>query len=911
MGLLLSPDHTATLTDPLTWKDNPFVTRDLRRDIKKRQPFISFCWMSGVLILAAWATSLLWSVQAAMHGTPLFIGGDLGTGLCVIISGVHIWFIVGAARKHTTRLFTEESNQNTLSSLLMLPVSPFQILVQTMAYPWAAAMRMAVALLPVYVLCVGIDGPNWLELAMLYLVFAMAALSVPYWKRPALSENIAILAPPKRGVFGGASRQGSVGQDTASRSAGTSGALAFRLFLIPVMLSWIFIWRLGGMSAAQETLHQYLPNSIISLLDSVIISWPLLCARLLITPLDWFGIGIIPLPFALVFFLLSRYVQLVRASEFLSVGAYRDLPIQSTYLPRLRLVAGLRIAQALVVTGYLWKLAVVNGALGFLSPPVGGANPPGLGGFAILVLLFAATWGIIRGVSLGQWHQRPLIRGERYILCRNSLVDVARYLLEPFLFAAAFYLTCCLLGRTVPFPPLVNATAGNLGSLFLQAWLIGLSGAVFSFGVSRFFGPLGYAFRFAIPAMIGIAVYYSESTEIQAWLTSFPRIAHSLAFIPHLRRLEIFSPFLGIVHSTATRTGSVSRLLPGSPTWPAWVATSLALGGALWLLAHLLGRRANAAESAAVTLVFNPTVLGREVFSDPVHLKREGVGRIDTPAAQALIARLQRIWDNAIVTRELRARLRGHWEANVLWTALCMAAAFSFVFFHPMLATWPVILGGWVAYALMGSMSSAITNTAAGILGCWYIVLFVMTLCSAFSTSGAFYSETQKSTLGFLLSTPMSTRSIVLGKALGILGPSICVLGSISAWTLLLTILFMPLVGPLALLGWFYAVLSALTFYLMVNSITFTISAMFPKLSMSGSAWVWMLLFWFGSGPLLWVYGMISLALVAAGLQGTSLWFAFIALGWVLIVLAYVISTSCIHSMRRRDLVFATSKRGN
>ena len=37
MGLLLSPDHTATLTDPQTWKDNPFVERDMRRDIKKRQ----------------------------------------------------------------------------------------------------------------------------------------------------------------------------------------------------------------------------------------------------------------------------------------------------------------------------------------------------------------------------------------------------------------------------------------------------------------------------------------------------------------------------------------------------------------------------------------------------------------------------------------------------------------------------------------------------------------------------------------------------------------------------------------------------------------------------------------------------------------------------------------------------------
>src|SRR5947199_10259567 len=132
MGLLLSPDHTATLTDPQTWKDNPFVTRDQRRDIKKKQPFVSFCWMCGILMLVVpWAAAVLWSVMTAMGGLPLFVSGDLGTGLCIIVSGIHVWFISGAARKHANRMFTEESNQNTLSSLLLLPVSPFQILLQT------------------------------------------------------------------------------------------------------------------------------------------------------------------------------------------------------------------------------------------------------------------------------------------------------------------------------------------------------------------------------------------------------------------------------------------------------------------------------------------------------------------------------------------------------------------------------------------------------------------------------------------------------------------------------------------------------------------------------------------------------------------------------------------------------------
>ncbi len=912
MGPLLSPDHTATLTDPSTWNDNPFVTRDMRRDIKKRQPFISFCWMCGVLLLVApWSAAALWTAQSTIGMTPHFVSGDLGTGLCIAVSGVHIWFIIGAADKHTTRLFTDESNQNTLSSLLMLPISPFQILVQTMAYPWIVAMRMAVALLPIYVFCVGLDGPSWLEIATLYLVFAMAAFAVPFWSRPALSENVGMLASPGQSRFAMGVKQASAGQRAgAGKSVGATGALAFRIFLIPILFSWIAIWTSGGMSAAKVLLLQYLPDSIVSILDSILVSWPLVFARTFITPLDWFGMRIIPLLFVLPLLLVSKYAQLVRASEFLSVGAYRDLPLQSTYLPRLRLVAGLRIAQALVITGYFWKLAVVNGALAYFAPRIAGIDP-GLGGFAFLLFLFAGIWALARGLALGWWQKNPLISGERYILLRNSLLDGVRYLAEPFGFALAFYLVCCLLGQTAPFPPLINGIVPSVGAMLLEMSSIGFSGAVLSFGVSRLLSPLAFLLRLAVPGLIGFGVFYSESVDVRNWLTAFPRAARALAFIPHLRDLEVLSPVLGMLHAAATRTGSVQRLLPGPLSWQNWVLAGLAVGGAFWLAAHLLDRRKAPVEQDAVTLVFNPTILGREAFSDPVQLKRSAAGKSDTPFVMALIANIQKLWDNAVLARELRSGLRGQWDHSVLWLALAAASAFSLVFFYPQISLVPTIFGGWLAFLLMGSMHSPLSNTAAGILGCWYLFLFITAVANSFVTTGAFFTETQKSTLGFMLATPMKTPSIVLGKAAGLLGPSLGILAALSAWTLLLTLLFLPFTGPLALVGWFYAILSAMTFYLMINSITFTISAMFPKLSMSGSVWVWVLLFWFGSPMFVWFFGMISFALVVAGLKGISIWFVYIGLGWLLIVLSYLISSSSIHSMRRRDLSFATSKRNN
>jgi len=447
--------------------------------------------------------------------------------------------------------------------------------------------------------------------------------------------------------------------------------------------------------------------------------------------------------------------------------------------------------------------------------------------------------------------------------------------------------------------------------MLLQGSILGLSGAVLSFGASRALGQGSLFPRLAIPVVLGISLFYTESIEVRRWLASVPQLAKTLSFIPEFKRLEILSPLLGLLQITSTRTSAMAKLFPGAPGWYGWIGVSLAAGCAMWLAAHLLDRRRTRTQQEVVTLVFNPTILGREAFSDPVQLKRTGYGKTDTPVVLALIARVQQIWDNAVVTRELRSRLRGQWDRPVIWTSLGFALLFSIIFFHPALALYPTIFGGWLSFLLMGSMRNPLAVTAAGILGCWYLGLFIAAVSNAFVTTGAFFAETQKSTLGFLLSTPMTTRSIVLGKAAGILGPSMAILASMAAWTLALTVLFLPMVGPLALLGWLYAVLTALTFYLMVNAITFAISAMFPKLSMSGSAWVWVLIFWFGSGPLAWMWGLMSLALVAMGLQASSIWFAFITIGWLLIFVAYAMSISSIQSLRRRDLGFATSKRNN
>src|SRR5579872_933073 len=97
---LFTPDHDRALNDAQTWYDNPFVQRDARRDRKRRQVTKTLAWMSLLLfLLCTPAVFGLETLIARYSRTPWFLGGDLFTSLLILISGIHIWYIAGAAQR--------------------------------------------------------------------------------------------------------------------------------------------------------------------------------------------------------------------------------------------------------------------------------------------------------------------------------------------------------------------------------------------------------------------------------------------------------------------------------------------------------------------------------------------------------------------------------------------------------------------------------------------------------------------------------------------------------------------------------------------------------------------------------------------------------------------------------------------
>ncbi|MCW3098243.1 MAG: hypothetical protein JWL77_3861, partial [Chthonomonadaceae bacterium] len=815
---LLSPLHTTALTDPQTWSDNPFVARERRRDVKRKQPTKLYAVMAVMMfVLLGLGIVGLWTAMKAHLRIPWFLGGDVGTVLCILIVGLHIWFVAGSSANRSTLMLVQEAHRDTLSSLLLLPMSPFQLLLQTGVYPWLAGMRTAFALLPLYVFCVALDGISWLDLAMLYIVFGLAAVSFPLWRRPMLSETALVTTPVLTAGANAAVTQAATGTAAtptgaqSANSANSSGGWMALFFMLPMAITGLAFIRGGSPIGMRDALSSYFPDTLLGLMLPSMLSWPLLMARGLITPFAWFGWHVAPLPFVLVFFLLARYLQLVRTSEFLSVGTFRDLAAQPTYLRRRRLEGAVRIAQVFVVTGYLWIWAVRDSGLGFLVHTPAKLNQAGVGliGFVYLLLFVTLVRGLARVCQLGTWQ-----RGDKAarIAVRSVRPQAAlRYLAEPFLFCALFLVICALAAGVNPFTPFLLTLMGHMLA-------IGLAGMLLNYGATRLLGSLA--------PVLGLAI-------VVGWT-----IALSGYHLTIVQPLEYLSATLGLLYLGHIPWNPIVSIFEPGIVWWRWPLACGFGGLILTLTAMAMRIKISSVLPENVTpLLLDPTRVGEETFTDPpVMQKGEKPKLSDTPLALRLISALQRFWDNAVTTKELRVRLRGKLEFGAVRAVVILLIAVTLTFYQG-LPIIPQVFGGGRSLALFGKQS-----VGGAILCCFFMVMLFRALIGGFTTFQAFMVERDKSTLGFLLLTPMSALSIIMGKLAGILLPGGIFLATLGAWTLLLSLLNLPDLGPVVLAVWGGTMLSVLLLIMTLGTSTLAVASIFPKIPMQYAGCLWAVL---------------------------------------------------------------------
>ncbi len=889
----LSPLHKEALLDPQTWRDNPFVNRELRRDIKRKQPTKLFAILAVMMFgLLGLGIAGLWLAMNNGLRIPWYLGGDVGTVLCILIAGLHIWFVSASSANRSILLLQQEAHRDTLSSLLLLPMSPFQLLLQAGIYPWLVGMRTALVLLPLYVFCVALDGISWLDLAMLYVVFALASVSFPIWRKPILSETALVATTPLAtpGTNTGAMQAATGATPTtsgvqATNSANTSGGWMALFFMVPMILTGLAMMqsRTASGQGLRDMLSAYVPDSVLSLMLPSMLSWPLLIARGLITPFTWFGWHVAPLPFVIVFFLLARYLQLVRTSEFLSVGTFRDLAAQPTYIRRRKVEGAARIGQLFVVIGYLWIWAVRDGGIGFLVHTGGKTNPAaaGLAGFVYLAFVVTVWRGLARVCQLATWQRG--VRAARVAVRSVSPQAAMRYLVEPFVFLALFLPVCALFAGVNPFTPVLLSLMGRMLA-------IGLAGMLFNYGATRLMGSF-------VP-LLAIAV-------VAAWATLLTQYHLTL-----VQPLEYLSTTLGLVYAGHLPWLAGAVFEPGAVWWR-WPLMCGAGGLLLTLAAVAMRIRVAAVLPENVTpVLLDPTRVGEETFSDaPLTLKGEKPKLSDTPIALRLIAALQRGWDNAVMVKELRVRLRGKLEFTSVRAIAIILIVITVALYQGIPAV-PLFFVGGMAKALFGK-----ETVGGAILCCFYITALFRALIGGFTPFTAFMVERDKSTLGFLLLTPMSALSIVFGKLAGILLPGGLFLATVGVWTLFLSLLNLPDLGLTTLVVWGEIMFTTAVLILTIGVSTLALASIFPKIPMQYAGCLWAILLQVvvqGTVNLArFIVPLVSKIDATIGLSPIEVWLLGIILAILLMLLALFVAVRGVMRMRAKDLTFAASKKEN
>ncbi len=696
---LLAPDHAAALRDTATWFDNPFASRDARRDARRSQLTRTICWFSLMLAIVCIPAFIgLQKLVTITRGVPWYLTGDPVLALLVLVSGIHVWFISSTAQRGTVLILGQEASRNTLMHLLTLPTPTFQVVLQIIVYPWCAAMRVALLMLPVYAMGVAMDRISLLDLVMLYAVFSSSALALPLLRRPALGDMAPVVASlPQRQQAASAAMlsPNSKFQSGAGNTNSAGGWMAIA-FIIPMLSIVIGLASGRGPGGANALLHPYLPSRIIALLPSSMVSWPLLLGRLLITPLSWFSLRVPLIVFALPLALAQKYFNLVRTAEFMQVGSYRDLASLPTYLARRRGEAAIRSVWALVIVGYLWKWIITRGGLQIVLP---GTNPsaPGLEGFAYTLYFLCALTTIVRASSLSMWMRLDFLPRKRLATRKITWLRAARYLLMPTATFAGFYLLCCTLSLVNPYTPAITANVRALA-------LLTVSGSLLSFGAGSVLG--NYA---AIPSLLIPATALVGFNSYQ---------------LPWAKTLGFLSPSLGLIAVLHPNFPGLSTFYSGMH-WQQWLAPGLLIGLSatscgLMRLSRMASKNKSGQQEGTIPL--DPTAVGPEAFMDETSMAMDPTQKEDTALALGLVGFMSKYFDNPVAVREVRARLRGKFDTEAIRNLLVLLLVGTVLIYQaaPELAT---TFGHGLSQALYGNISNSFASLISDIQCCFLIVL--------------------------------------------------------------------------------------------------------------------------------------------------------------------------------------------
>jgi hypothetical protein len=709
--------------------DNPMVFRDFRREMRKPKLFLTITVMAvAALFMLVAGLGIIFLAKNNSTFWRRELGGNADLDFVIACSAFQFWFILYASRSRVQGMLAKEAALDGMTSFLMLPVKRLELVAKCSVYPALIAMVMSLLLLPVYIASVALNGLQWGELFTLYTVYLLISINVPAFAQPALSGTVASqLATPGEDSTGETSRRGSslLSGDRAGRFLKGGGSVAAVPAAVFYMLYLLVSSITGSLAAEIATIEKYVPARVVELLPSFVFSMPLICARLFSAPLEFFSFRLPPILPIAGLVLLSRGLQAIRTSNYLSVGNRRDLADLDAFVTHRRATAWLYWAAALTVAGYLWAPFVRDVTPGNIF----GARFPkatGFDSFVVMAALFCIYWTALRASKLGGW-LRPRRTDNGASVTRRAGI---RFLAGPAIQVGTFVLTCAIL----------SGTFGILAPIVqLLSTLLIIGGA------------------FAL-SCVGLSSLHPILTISGAGLLVVSAV---------LNRVD--GPFL------ASPTLAMFRMVFDAgfqhKGLPLCVPVNLLLGVAGFGARSLIFQIRKVARDPEVPGI-DPTIVGDEPFSEKETMrdgKRNKYGTRDTLHAR-LMRPISKLIDNPMTIRDLRAWLRSSFNMEAYITALAMATIAAIA-----LMIWiPKSHQDFDAGLL--STPDRWANSHLPIAALNMIIMFDIVLAGVLALHGAysaltysFGTDRRKSTLAFLFTSPMTDQQIARGRCLSVI----------------------------------------------------------------------------------------------------------------------------------------------
>ncbi len=621
---------------------------------------------------------------------------------------------------------------------------------------------------------------------------ALSGLDVP-GAPPAAASSA---APAEAGVESGATYGAGAAGGSAVGGGAAKGSAAGRGAFPGWFGVWIGIQVLANLSrggiagplgSMWRALLGSLPDNAAGLMSAgffgLLLSWPLLMARIVVAPLPFFC-WVLP-PVALVVPLWIGFARLRTAGIAASVSASETFWTPRRARTRKAVIAALWLLGALGFWGYGWRSLIEEGDL---SGVLRGAPPST--DWAI-----AAAWTVamvLGTVLAGQALEAPFTRAAHGELSHAEAWRAAgRGIARVMGWAAGLYFVFCWLGLRSGFsaawlarllPTVATAAAfllADFGSAAVQSVL--KEGARVAWRAGRLAWQIGLVLEVLARAFRG---------SIMREPFSFDQAPHVL-LSPFVTLFALFRSELSPAVSTQKVAWWPAALGHVAWWWGPLLQAAFGLACMSAVAGVVFGRAAPAADSAAIeetgnsawhrlrrAVLLPPRLLWRALRAVGAWLKGllSSLNDALDRGNEAIIRRGEKR-DNAVLTGELRRKVRRtNWCRH--WLVLFLVEAALFLALPFPVLIWEVINTSTLSAAFLLDWGQALTYVT--LIGAWLVAGL------AVSDAGqAFDLDRANGTLVFLFLTPLSDAAILSGKILVQLAYALPLLATALPWLLL------------------------------------------------------------------------------------------------------------------------------